>query len=116
MGRIHRRRFFCGASTKLAQRQREHIRNLESEVADQKDEAQKLRKQLSTAVSLIVESGNEIQFLVEDLERLSGLPSELNKWYEKYNTVRNKLETSNKNLEGYKSQNKNLAHRLEQVQ
>ncbi|CAG8583358.1 14455_t:CDS:2 [Funneliformis caledonium] len=41
---------------------------------------------------------------------------QLNKWYEKYNAVRNKLETSNKNLEGYKSQNKDLAHRLEQVQ
>ncbi len=91
--------------TKLQQR-RFYINRIQEQV----------QRQVASFLALFSHYHEKVIVLTEALERLSSLPRELNQWYGKYSSVRQKYEDSQRLLQGYKDQNKALARHLEEVQ
>jgi chromosome segregation ATPase len=106
MGRSQKRRFFVTREETL--RQEKDKRLQEERVA--------LERQVSSSMVLLAGYQREVLALSKALGKLSSLSNELNYWYGKYSTFRQKYEEAISRLNGYSEQNHALARRLEEVQ
>ena len=97
-------------------RARYFIIRTQAQVAVERENTRRLQEQLTFCLQLLDSYFIEISSLIETLDRLSSLPSELNAWYNKYASVKRSYENSLRLLDGYREQNTALARRLEEVQ